>query len=1584
MFNLCIFKKFNIFAIIQIEFFYLQNINKIKVRIMMSHDYINKVANIVLILYFCITFPSVHAQVSNVKYQIKYNTDSCWYDAFLIISGGSASNITHRTQDYSKFSVLVPAGTNINVLKNYMPLENNQTYTGTVPVNWIISGVVGAPTIEPDYDFYMFSPSLDSLSHYNNLNTGDTIKLFSLSVDTIFDCGSGIRIFENGTDPGPMAPGMGYVDFTNQLNLIGSSVIYDENALQINPPLPVFTNLLLPTCDNGIEIDISPLTTVCQEPLKYEWSGPNNFSSISQDVSISPATTAQAGIYKIIVMDAIGCSDSLSFNAYNKPSAGDDQVVCANSETTLNGTNPANGIWSALPSNPVGSIMTNLSPGTASVIFDQTASGTYKFIYTTFFCSDTLDILVLSSPVVGIVGDTSICVGTSTTLSPDAGGFWTSEHPMIASVTNDGHVTGLGDGTTQFTFTDTATGCYATTDSVTIHALPIVSVSGTPNVCIGSTTILTSNGSGVWECNLPLVASVNNTGEVSGFSEGNALITFTDTINGCASLPVMIMVLPVPAISLTGNNVVCTDAQTTLSPVSGGSWLSLDPDVAIVTDSGRVTGVSAGTVGFIYTETSTGCSSDTSDIITILPKPLVSLSSTELCEGNTAILNPNTGGTWVSNNPLIASAGLTTGVITGTGQGNVTFTFTIINNGCSATTDTLYVNARPQLSASPSTVCIGSVTELAPSSGGIWTSLDNDIAVVNNSTAAGIGSGIVTLSFTDNNSGCQNTINIIVTERAAAMITGDEEICPGLTSQLSPSSGGTWTSSNSSVATVNNEGIIAGISDGMVVFTFTESATGCNSLPTSPLIVHPVPAISLTGLSQICIGSTTTMSPESGGIWTSNNENTAIIDVNSGLITGMAGGTATFTFTSNATGCVSLPSTPVLIFGETLASIAGPAIICTGGSTFLSPSTGGIWTSGDLSVATVSNSGVVSGTGSGLVNFTFTETANGCGYTSITSDLMVTQCFNPDFNITSKNVLVYGNVATNDHDASGNIYNPGLLSSSPPGSNPVLQMNPDGSYSFLSDSVGQYIYSVPVCIPPLTINCPESELIITVVKHLSSQKTVSANVDLAVTMINTTISIPSLQNDACVLVGGCNLDPASVHILNFPAHGSTTINTTTGNIIYTPDPGYIGIDTLIYEVCVSAQPSNCSSAKQIISIINTTSVNSTYATDDLYIGSKNKIINGNVLLNDMDAESDQQAVTSQQLSVVNGDFTLNPDGSFSFAPASEFIGTIEFVYEVCDNHVPGYCQLATLHIHVFPDLGLNIRAYLEGSLMNNANATAGGRPLMRDNLRMSPFNGSRYIPDSSPYRFPTDFINITNKYNHVGPGLLPEFQNITNPSTVFGVTGQNAIVDWVFLELRSKVNQTTIWASRAGLIQRDGDIVDLDGVSPIEFPGTPMDDYYVVLRHRSHLGVMTATAKTPEQMSALIDFTSPTTPVFDFGTTKGNGYDYTGVALNPHVKSGFMALYAGDFDANKKIKTENPNDDLNSLFFGLFSYPGNTTSNANYDFAIGYLQGDFDMNSKAKFDNPNDDKNMLYVQLLFYPVNIQFLSNFNFFIEQIP
>ena len=74
----------------------------------------------------------------------------------------------------------------------------------------------------------------------------------------------------------------------------------------------------------------------------------------------------------------------------------------------------------------------------------------------------------------------------------------------------------------------------------------------------------------------------------------------------------------------------------------------------------------------------------------------------------------------------------------------------------------------------------------------------------------------------------------------------------------------------------------------------------------------------------------------------------------------------------------------------------------------------------------------------------------------------------------------------------------------------------------------------------------------------------------------------------------------------------------------------------------------------------------------------------------------------------------------------------------------------------------------------------------------------------------------------------------------------DAIVDWVFLSLRVQMpNQTFMTAAtRSALLQRDGDIVDVDGVSAVVFANLADGDYFVEVRHRNHLGVMTALARS--------------------------------------------------------------------------------------------------------------------------------------------
>ena len=99
-------------------------------------------------------------------------------------------------------------------------------------------------------------------------------------------------------------------------------------------------------------------------------------------------------------------------------------------------------------------------------------------------------------------------------------------------------------------------------------------------------------------------------------------------------------------------------------------------------------------------------------------------------------------------------------------------------------------------------------------------------------------------------------------------------------------------------------------------------------------------------------------------------------------------------------------------------------------------------------------------------------------------------------------------------------------------------------------------------------------------------------------------------------------------------------------------------------------------------------------------------------------------------------------------------------------------------------------------------------------------------------------------------------------------TGTDAIVDWVLLELRNAAIAATIVARREALLQRDGDFVDVDGVSPVSFWDLPNCSYHVAVRHRNHLGVMTFTAASLSAMTTTIDFTDIGTPTYGTGAQK--------------------------------------------------------------------------------------------------------------------
>ncbi|MEM9547999.1 MAG: hypothetical protein AAGA77_18605 [Bacteroidota bacterium] len=306
---------------------------------------------------------------------------------------------------------------------------------------------------------------------------------------------------------------------------------------------------------------------------------------------------------------------------------------------------------------------------------------------------------------------------------------------------------------------------------------------------------------------------------------------------------------------------------------------------------------------------------------------------------------------------------------------------------------------------------------------------------------------------------------------------------------------------------------------------------------------------------------------------------------------------------------------------------------------------------------------------------------------------------------------------------------------------------------------------------------------------------------------------------------------------------------------------------------------------------------------------------------------------------------------------------------------------------------VNARAYLQGALTNSfGTGTTHDRPLMRDDLRNNPFTDTRVIPDDDIYQTPLVLneyvtIDITGNFTHVACGTYAQYRSIAEPIGVFSVMGEDAIVDWIFLELRDKNDYTNVVATRSALVQRDGDIVDLDGTSAVFFPDVPTDSYFLVVRHRNHLGVMTKYPKTPEELSTLIDFTDMDAEVFDFANTISE-FNYSGMALATMDVEGteYKALWAGDCNSDGRVVFRGDKNDLTVIHEEVagFDLTLNPDYKLDFQLSIGYLQGDIDMDGKTKFVSPNDDTNQLVVQVVLYAINSKNIANFAHLVEQLP
>jgi hypothetical protein len=221
-----------------------------------------------------------------------------------------------------------------------------------------------------------------------------------------------------------------------------------------------------------------------------------------------------------------------------------------------------------------------------------------------------------------------------------------------------------------------------------------------------------------------------------------------------------------------------------------------------------------------------------------------------------------------------------------------------------------------------------------------------------------------------------------------------------------------------------------------------------------------------------------------------------------------------------------------------------------------------------------------------------------------------------------------------------------------------------------------------------------------------------------------------------------------------------------------------------------------------------------------------------------------------------------------------------------------------------------------------------GETMMYDSLRVNSL-----IPLQEPYSALTNFT-------HTGGGGGEQ-----TTADVLAVSGSDAIVDWVFVELRNAADPSEALYTRSALLQRDGDVVDTDGVSPVVFADAGGSSYYLSVRHRNHLGVELNQAKLyPANTTVETDFTH----LPPEGFYSSNGLN----AAQRALANSRYALWGGNGLPDNRIRYNGSQNDRNAVL----STVGLSTPNNIF---TGYHLADYNLDGKVKYNGTANDRNVL-------------------------
>lgn len=854
-----------------------------------------------------------------------------------------------------------------------------------------------------------------------------TTTICSLSTTTLHNSEAGGTWSSLNTGVATITPGTGVVTAVG----IGTAIIRYTNTHGCSRETVI--NVISPAIEEHGGICEGNSITLTATTPGGTWTSANT-SIVSIDLSTGIALGEAVGTTTITYISPGGCIATTSIEVFEQPAISGGSSFCTDGSLSLSGT-PAGGIWtSSIPSRiaidpatglatwggsstgtavmtytmPTGcyvvdTITVNIIPaaitgdmylctgdtatlantttggvwsssdyGIASIdgisgLVTGNASGTATISYTMPTGCFSTAVMAIDPTPGAITGFSNLCMGIPRYffVTP-SGGTWSisdSSKVSIDSVAPSGEsilLSGVSAGAVTITYT-------LCSNSVTFNINVPPPISGTLQVCPGYTTDLHHPISGgVWVSENPTIASVAPfTGVVTGNAVGTANIRYV--VSGlCATL--VTVTVDSTITTITGDLTICVHGETDLdNPVSGGTWSTAGTAASIDAATGIATGLSPGTATITY-NIGVGCKAEAILIVDPAVAPIA--GSMNICENATSLLtNTTPGGTWSSSNSSIASIIESSGLMTGEAIGSAIITY-FVSSGCMDTA-IVTTNIMPDTISGPANVCVGNTIALSNATpAGSWTSSAPTVASVDISGVVSgnvAGAAVITYRIAD----CYVTKSIVVNPLPAT-ISGLTSVCSGSNRTLSCStSGGSWSSSNTSVAIINpSTGLLTGMGVGTTTITYM-LPTGCFST----VLFTVYPSLSaIAGPSSVCGGATISLSNSTaGGTWSESYAGILTVD-GSGVVTGVATGAATVTYRLSA-GCYV---TKTISVDAPSISGGGTGIVDVGSTLSLTgTSSGGSWSASNSNATVGISTGLVTGVAGGTVIITYTR-PTGC------------------------------------------------------------------------------------------------------------------------------------------------------------------------------------------------------------------------------------------------------------------------------------------------------------------------------------------------------------------------------------------------------------------------------------------------------------------------------------------------------------------------------------------------------------------------------------------------------------------------------